>query len=323
MFWEDLNDNGYYEANEYSDQTHSFDYGDFYVDESGNIWQGENPITVWNATILSNGNIHYSSSNITQYQINGIGSIGKIVCQKDKDRLVLETAACRDIDGGQVYVVNNFWKGGNRNATFVSNLKIPVTDPDNSEIASWTAAGNYGFEVGWATRAKVWITDLSNGNLVGTMEPSAACGTVNRTGWVDIAAGIQAYQRTNGEYIIFVEDDWLSRVILYRWCPTGNCANATSITNNHLLQNSFNISSNPPNDHVTVEGMKINSQIELFDVLGKKVLTQLVNEGNTKIDLSGFNQGIYFFRIMSEDNLLQTGRVSVHGHLSRSCVTTR
>jgi hypothetical protein len=218
MFWEDLNDNGKYEANEYTDQSHDFGGGDFMVDKQGNIWQGQNPITVWNATIKPNGNISYSSANTKTYSISGIPSIGKIVWQEDKDRLVLETAACRDIDGGKVYVVNN-WSSGNRKATYVSDLKTPNIRPNDSDISSWTAAGDYAFEVGWSTRAKVWVTDLRTGALVGTMEPGLDCGTVKHTGWVDIAAGIQAYKRSNGEYLIFVEDDGLGSVILYRWNP--------------------------------------------------------------------------------------------------------
>ncbi len=215
MYWEDFNDNGKYEANEYTDQTHDFDGGDFFVDKSGNIWQGQNPITVWNASFLSNGNIHYSSNNLTTYNITGISDIGKIVYQEDKDRLVLLTEPCRNITDGKVYIVDN-WSTGNRAARYVSTLFGP-------NQSSWSAAGDYSFEVGWETRAKVWVTDLNTGELIGTMIPSAACGGIDRTGWVDIAAGLQAYKRSNGEYLVFVEDDFLSRVILYRWCPSGTC----------------------------------------------------------------------------------------------------
>ena len=228
IYWEDFNDNGKYEANEYTDQTHNFGGGDFMVDKNGNIWQGQNPITVWNATIKSNGNISYSSNNTTTYTITGIPSIGKIVYQEDKDRLVLETASCRDLDGGKVYVVKN-WSKGNRAATFVSNLKIPDIRPGDSDISSWTAAGDYGFEVGWSTRAKVWVTDLRSGELVGTMEPSLASGGLTHTGWVDIAGGIQAFKRSNGEYLIFIEEDGVGAVTLYRWIPVA-CNDVSNVS---------------------------------------------------------------------------------------------
>lgn len=281
MFWEDLNDNGQYDANEYTDQTLDFGGGDFYVDESGNIWQGKNPITVWNAKILPNGNIHYSSDNVTTYQINNIPGIGKIVCQKDKDRLVIETAACRDLDGGQVYVVNNFWKGGNRDATLVSTLKHPLTDPNNSEISSWTAAGDYGFEVGWASRAEVWVTDLRTGELVGTMEPTVACGGINRTGWVDISAGIQAYKRHNGEYLVFVEDDYLSRVMMYRWTPvpcniavTGIDFSSPTITLNGIVKDTL-IATISPSDACNNTIIWTSSNTDVATVNSSGVVTTI------------------------------------------------
>ncbi len=38
-------------------------------------------------------------------------------------------------------------------------------------------------------------------------------------GWDDIAYGVRAYQRASWEYDIFYEDDWLGKVVLYRWMP--------------------------------------------------------------------------------------------------------
>ena len=124
--------------------------------------------------------------------------------------------SCRDITGGKMYIVDN-WSKGNRAARYVGDIKGP-------RQSAWTVAGDFAFEAGWETRATVWVTDLNTGKLVGTMVPDASCGGVGRTGWVDISSGIQAYKRTTtGEYLVFVEDDGLSRVILYRWCTTGDC----------------------------------------------------------------------------------------------------
>jgi len=297
MFWEDLNNNGQYEDNEYSDQSHDFGGGDFFVDKSGNIWQGQNPITVWNATILANGNIHYSSNNLTTYNITGISSIGKIIFQEDKNRLVLLTTACRNLDGGKVYVVNN-WSAGNRAATYVSDLKLPDTGAD--DISSWSAAGDYAFEVGWDTRAKVWVTDLNNGKLVGTMEPSEALGYIEHTGWVDIASGLQAYKRNNGEYLVFVEDDYLSRVVLYRWCPTGNCKEipATIITENQN-KNVLNLYPNPAKTHLYITGNSFeNSMYIITSIDGKILQNDLVSDGS--IDVQNLKSGIYFIKIKTE-----------------------
>jgi len=46
MFWSDLNNDGKFTSNEYSMLENNFDGGDFYIDKSGNLWQGGNPIKV-------------------------------------------------------------------------------------------------------------------------------------------------------------------------------------------------------------------------------------------------------------------------------------
>jgi hypothetical protein len=216
LFWSDLNNDGKFQSNEYSMQKYNFNEGDFSIDKSGNIWQGGNPIRIWKPTFEANGNVVYSDQNVEEITIDGLYSIGKLVLQEEMDRLVVLTTSCRNINGGKMYIIDN-WSKGNRSARYVADLKGP-------NQSNWTVAGDYAFECGWETKATVWVTDLNTGKLVGTMIPDASCGGVERTGWVDISAGIRAYKRkTSGEYLVFVEDDFLSRVILYRWCPTGDC----------------------------------------------------------------------------------------------------
>lgn len=249
MFWSDLNNDGKYQSNEYSMRTNSFESGDYFVDKSGNIWQGGNPIKIWKATIETNGNITYSDNNVEEITIAGVNGIGKMVMQEDRDRLVVLSASCRNIDGGKMYSIDK-WSTGNRTAKYVGDIKGP-------HQSAWTVAGDYAFEAGWETRAKVWVTNLTNGNLVGTMIPDASCGGLDRTGWVDISSGIQAYKRvSSGEYLVFVEDDGLSRVILYRWCPTGDCVesdmkvNLTSPENDtvYLSYNQFSFNAEVTKD---------------------------------------------------------------------------
>ena len=216
MYWSDLNNDGKFTSNEYSMLENKFNGGDFFIDDDGSLWQGGNPIKVWRPTFEPNGNIVYADNKIEKINIQGITSIGKLKFQKDYDRLVILTTACRSIDGGKIYIIDN-WSKGNRTARYIADIA-------GTQMTAWTVAGNYTFHGGQNSRAKVWVTDLTTGQMIGTMEPDASCGGVNRTGWIDISSGIQAYKRkASGEYLVFVEDDSLSRVILYRWCPTGEC----------------------------------------------------------------------------------------------------
>jgi len=49
--------------------------------------------------------------------------------------------------------------------------------------------------------------------------------------------------------------------------------------------------------------------LEVFDISGKSVLQQEVRENNPSIDVSGLDQGIYFVKVWS-DNQLFTGKIA-------------
>ena len=54
---------------------------------------------------------------------------------------------------------------------------------------------------------------------VGHFEPSANIGEI---GPQDIRECLRAHRRNDGEYLIFLEDDYKAKVLLYRWRPADN-----------------------------------------------------------------------------------------------------
>jgi hypothetical protein len=54
---------------------------------------------------------------------------------------------------------------------------------------------------------------------VGTLDPGPALGGVKSTGWIDIFTGITANKRKDGDFLIFAEEDYKAKAILYRWRP--------------------------------------------------------------------------------------------------------
>ncbi len=57
----------------------------------------------------------------------------------------------------------------------------------------------------------------------------------------------------------------------------------------------------PIQNFVTISGQENISKIELFDIFGKQILKQNVNNIETNIDISSLNSGIYFTRILMEN----------------------
>ncbi len=112
---------------------------------------------------------------------------------------------------GRVFVCKGYLAGNRDALTFRSGA--------GREAACVAAAGDYAFTGGWKGRGRVWINRLSDGAEVNVLDPGPSLGGVENTGWIDILTGISAHKRKDGEYLVFVEEDYKAKVILYRWRP--------------------------------------------------------------------------------------------------------
>lgn len=212
--WRDLNGDGDFQQNEYTPTEFGYPDGSAYwVDSQGGIWVSRQNIVQRYAPagLDEHGNLIYDDNHTSKYEIANIDRVGRLMWQEEEDRLVLVNTCCRDLKGGKIYVVDN-WQSGNRQARELSVLK----GPNSSSV---TVAGDYFFEVGWESRGEVFVTDLRTGEYIGSLLPDETVGGIDCTGWVDIAYGIDAIRRSDGEYIIFVEEDYMGKVLMYRWYP--------------------------------------------------------------------------------------------------------
>ena len=61
---------------------------------------------------------------------------------------------------------------------------------------------------------------------------------------------------------------------------------------------------NPFKDYIQINGLgDLSSQIEIFDLMGRKVQTYISHENNTKLYLSDLRKGIYFLSVTSGNNI--------------------
>lgn len=89
-----------------------------------------------------------------------------------------------------------------------------------------------------------------------------------------------------------------------------NITALTSLGINDVLQpNDFKISPNPSKSklNLLLPSSTITVKLEVFDVLGKKVMSKEVSKLSSSIDVSKWNNGVYLVRITSE-NGAQTKR---------------
>jgi hypothetical protein len=102
-------------------------------------------------------------------------------------------------------------------------------------VDTWHVAGNRvfaGYMAGSTNPAgnkvpggTVDVYDATTGAFLNSLLPGANIG--GGIGWMDIRYAVRAFQRANGEYVVFAEDDGFRRIVVYRgdmnWraCKTG------------------------------------------------------------------------------------------------------
>jgi hypothetical protein len=210
--WRDLNGDGDYQANEFSPNTTRVHPGPFWVDRKGNIWMAYGFFRYDFQGLDAKGNPIYSGDKITLLEKpHGVNKIARVIYLDDTDTLITaeEGADMRHID--RVFICKDYLKGNRETVSFVPGAA--------AEAECVAAAGDYVFTGGWKTRGQIWVNRLANGAELGAFDPGESVGGVQATGWIDLLTGITAHKRKDGEYLIFVEEDYRAKVLMYRWRP--------------------------------------------------------------------------------------------------------
>jgi hypothetical protein len=84
---------------------------------------------------------------------------------------------------------------------------------DKQFIVSVAYAGALAFAVDCKS-AEVCVYSLRDGSMVGSMKPGPEVG--GESGWVDFRDGIRALRRKDGDHLVFVEEDYNGKSLVYR-----------------------------------------------------------------------------------------------------------
>jgi hypothetical protein len=114
------------------------------------------------------------------------------------------------------------WKAGNRTAHV--RITLPY-DLSGRYVKSIAVAGQKIFAgmLRTSQTESVYVYDNNTGATLGSLLASPQLGP-SISGWIDGVEEIQAYRRSTGEYLVFVEDDLWSKVLMYRFTDPGEVA---------------------------------------------------------------------------------------------------
>jgi len=211
--WRDLNGDGDYQAEEFAPNTDRVKPGPFWVDKKGNIWMAYGFFRYDFQGLDEKGNPIYRADKTTVLEPpDGVKKVARVCYLDDTDTLIVADEGREDMRHiGRVFICKGYLAGNCKTVSFEPNA--------GKEAACVAAAGEYAFTGGWKERGRIGINRLSDGAEVGVFDPGPTVGGVENTGWIDILTGITAFRRAQGEYLIFVEEDYKAKVLMYRWKP--------------------------------------------------------------------------------------------------------
>ncbi|MFN7415568.1 MAG: hypothetical protein ACK5RT_17060 [Dolichospermum sp.] len=224
--WRDSNGNGAFEKNEY-DNTEDYPYiGGWWVDSKGDVWKTlrtEDGIRHYPLQGLdAKGNPIYTYSSMKKIRTpSTFKDLRRIEYFPETDTMYLsgftiEHPAFADdakVIGSEIARFDN-WSKGNRTPKWRTVVPYDTTGKGEIATAAMSVAGDYVFAVGVKT-AEVYVYKTATGELVKKMTPGAEVG--KESGWVDIPYGIRAFRRANDEYLVFVEENWQGKVLIYQF----------------------------------------------------------------------------------------------------------
>ncbi|MCC5636573.1 hypothetical protein LC593_12000 [Nostoc sp. CHAB 5844] len=226
--WRDRNGNGAFDQGEY-DQSEDYPYlGGWWVDNKGDVWKTlrtHDGIGIRHYPLQgldTHGNPIYSYSSMQKQKTPSMFTdLRRIEYLPETDTMYLsgftvDHPAIGDdtgIVGSEIIRFDNWSKGNNSTPRWRIVVPHDTTGKREISTAAMSVAGDYVFAVKMKT-AEVYVYNAKTGATVKTLKPGPE--VASESGWIDIPQGIRAFRRSNGEYVVFVEEDWKGKVIIYR-----------------------------------------------------------------------------------------------------------
>ena len=221
--WTDTNGNGQMDAGEYQQCTPTQGYGDvtyYTVDSNGDVWGVGNGILHFKFQGLNNyGAPQYSFASgefidtPTPAPFYGVCNLAYMAFYDPAtDALYISgSTEANPMDScytsywgplGPVLARYNTWS---TNPTLAWQTTMPA------DSYSLDMAGQFLFAAPIAPAGTVYVIDKTTGMYAGSLSPSSTF----LTGEDDVQFGLNAFQRSNGDYLLFQEDDGYDKVNMY------------------------------------------------------------------------------------------------------------
>ncbi|WP_459708739.1 NHL repeat-containing protein [Paraburkholderia sp. 2C] len=228
--WRDANGNGRFDDGEFARNTTGKrlvgGWG-WWVDTAGDVWRTVDSHGIYRfhfGGLDKAGNPIYSYDDMQAYDVPApFTQAQRAIYDASTDSLYV-TGYTEDTppqkqqwkEVGRVLVRYDKWSSGKPVARYTMKLPWDTNAKPIFTIIGLTVEGKYIFAVEPA--GVVHVYDKDSSKELGVLRPGPEVGRAS--GWVDVANGVSAARRSDGEYLVFVEEDARGKVTMYRWKPS-------------------------------------------------------------------------------------------------------
>ena len=274
FIWRDKNGNGRFDADEYENVTYQISLAN--VDEKGTIYFNGSLNRLECQGLDEIGNPVYSFKTQTrESNPQPFYSVKKVVYDAIRD-LMFITGNSDDANStssvGPVFAVYPDWSKGNRKAAWSAVNKGSYT--------GFAARNGYIFAAYDFDNSNTDVFSAKDGKKVGTLSSKE----LGQLGWIDIPWGLFATQRANGEYLIFREEDYLAKTVLWRWNPHKGDTEKPAKPSNLAMQSRTSTSAT-----IAWAGSTTSSTLAGYDIYVNGVKNNLIIQWDPLYTIKGLN----------------------------------
>jgi hypothetical protein len=223
--WRDANGNGNQDSGETLSKTADNFYSmHMFPDANGGVWKANREQGIRYFPMQGfdgNGNPQYTYASSTVYAPTELADVKRLEYDAVNNVLYATGRSTTDITddwgaaGNRLVRYNNFT--GARTTAWSVTLPYSTSSPANNlNVKALCEAGDYLFLAAYR-HGRIYVHKKSDGSKVGEIMPTSVTGSTS--GWFDINGAIRATKRSNGEYLIFAEENGYGKVMMYRWLP--------------------------------------------------------------------------------------------------------
>jgi len=261
----------------------------FYQDKEGSVWEtnANGIVKTPLAAIEKNGDLVYGKVQTVSSLPSPFSSVSRIIYDEDNDVMYLK-------GNDNMFARYNNWSKGNRTYAFKGTFPSDY----NQCVA---VAGDYIFTCGVQTRGRIKVYSANDFTYLGMLLAGSSVGGPDNPGWVDIPYGLNAMKRSNGEYLVALEDDGKMKSVIFRWCPTGDCKQGAPTVKFNGLMNKTSLL---PGDSLTViaTAEDINGSIDSIQLYADKQLLATSKSATLSFNWKNIHEGNYYLLAKAYDN---------------------